>query len=306
MPPAASADARAYLKWFSITSALLLLVALFAAWTALALNYQQSNRLVNLRKLPNGLRAGALSDFFQRHAGRDDVILFLGDSQPFGYRVEEKYTAAAALGSSAKTPVLNAAFQDARPSDQLTALKQIGEARIRPSAIVLNITPSHSLQPEFGRLGRGSSALEFRALSGINLVPILASLEYRRKVEPEDRVVTDIGPITVPDDYFSTFDNPEYWALVEELLAAGARATEALLVYRTPYPPSLIEVAQIEEALGTFDVRLRGLCDRHPEVSCLDVQPLVGDEGFADVVHLNRTGHHALARLVRERLENGP
>jgi hypothetical protein len=324
---------RRYVRAFLIASFgfyLLLRVAL-AGYCSLALRFQDvetKNRLANIRILPKDGVLAAIETYCSRISADRNNVIFLGDSQTYGFNRPPLDTCAAALQQmplvrNAGFSVHNLAIINGRHRDSIQILKALEGSCQKAACILLSTNPTHfikapMLKPdaEFYVPLKISDRSVFSSLifTRENVFD-LTGLSWRntRKLHPVDLfddlinssesfVISEVGKT-----YCANLDPQSALPDLIDLIKFAKKNADRVIFYTQPRyyadylkPPYEYDwnPQPVDEAVLATARVLK--CD-----VVLDLSDAFPRDCFSDLIHLNRRGHTALAKTLLPHIIGG-
>lgn len=324
---------RRYVCAFLIASFglyLLLRVAL-AGYCSLALRFQDvetKNRLANIRILPKDGVLAAIETYCSRISADRNNVIFLGDSQTYGFNRPPQETCAAILQQmpsvrDAGFSVHNLAIINGHHRDSIQILKALERSRRKVACILLNANPTHFIKAPMLK-----PDAEFYVPLEISGHSIFSSLIFTREnvfdlTGASWRNTRKLHPVDLFDDLLM---GPENFAIAEV-----GRGYCADLDPQSALPDlvDLIKLAKKNAGRVIFYTQPRYYADylKPPhdygwnpkpvddavlatarELKCdvvLDLSEAFPREFFSDLIHLNRRGHTALAKTLLPHIISG-
>ncbi len=272
--------------WFSGMSAI--------AYRSFTKAIQVSIRIPRVRSFPDEARILVAQEFLSEKRKSQPTIVVMGDSQPNGMGMNENTIFSGLLNES--HPVINVAFQDARPMDALILLDEMNAAGIVPECIVYNVNPSHVKVTQDSHLAiEGVDDMGRRNL----IVEIFKNpIIWKKGADKTMKSVTNTTNMErrFSEDYLK-IDNPEpYLKILERFIRKARERSPNVIVYMTPHAPISMEVNHFSqtELDSFFQEFVQPLCRRHG-VTCLDPAPEFTNADFIDIVHFSARGHRKMA-----------
>jgi lysophospholipase L1-like esterase len=296
-----------------------------------AQDLQTSNRLFNIHILPkSGLMAG-VEILASKAASQPGNIIFLGDSQTYGYSRPPQATSAYLLQQEprirqAEKQVINMAIVNGRFRDSILVLQALKNARATVDAVILSTNPTHfSRQPPprpdaatcLPRSGPSQSVFASLLLATRFNVFDLTQVSWKniRALRPVDLfeeafvpsdtfAVAQVGP-----DYCADLDPATVMPDLVELIRLARKLARRVILFTQPrhyadyyqppfnytWNPRVVDDAVLATA------RAEGV---HVVLDLADAFPR---DHFSDLIHLNKLGHQAVAqRLLPHLLETPP
>ncbi len=326
-------NANRYVRTFLMTSFglyLILRVAL-AGYCSLALRFQDvetKNRLANLRILPKHGILDAIEIYCSRLSAAKSHVIFLGDSQTYGYSMPPQDTCAAILQRTpavkdADFSVLNAAIIDGRFRDSIQILMALERSGRRSACILLSTNPSHFSQgapkkPDqeyYVPLKPSGYGVFSSLLMTQDHVFDLTGFSWRntRKLHPIDlfdELLKSSEPFVIADveKAYCMDRNPQsVMPDLIKLMQLARKYAHKVIFYTQPRyyadylkPPYNYDwnPEVVDEAV------LAAARDQKCDV-VLDLSESFSRDHFSDLIHLNQRGHEALAQILLPHILSG-
>jgi hypothetical protein len=326
-------NSRCYVRSLLLISLgiyLFLRVAL-AGYCSLILQFQDvetKNRLVNLRILPKHGVLDAIDIYCSRLQANENNVIFLGDSQTYGYSRPPQDTCAAILQQmpavrDASLSVHNLAIIDGRFRDSLQILKAFEHSGRKAACILLSTNPTHFVKaPPLMPDAEFYVPLKFSGYSVFSSLIFarenvfdLTGVSWRnmRKFHPVDLfddllkssetfVLSDVGRA-----YCTDLDPRSVLPDLVDLINLSRKNADRVIFYTQPryyadylkppydygWNPKPVDDAVLAAAR---------------ELNCdvaLDLSDAFPRDHFSDLIHLNQRGHEALAKTLLPHIIGG-
>lgn len=303
-------SSQKYLALFAAVFLAGLLIFIAAFYHFPQKSWQEVNayrRIPNIRVAPPEARLdivkGSLRDFQPRRAVK---ILVIGDSQTFGNEAPPENVFSYLLSQRcSRYDLLNASIVDARFDDQTRLLQQVKPGEF--DLIITNINPAHfskatRVPPHHLPIPAPTSIL-----SVLNMPDKTFYLEVYLGMDiwDEHRSIPKGYKIGVTPDYYSELDfnhkQADFMAMTDEI----HRRAKHSLIFISPNLASRYSQNKIAKEWNM--AAFRDLADNQcrtlsPGSRCVDLSDAIAPSGFFDIVHLNASGHEALADILQREI----
>jgi len=324
---------RRYVRAFLIASFgfyVFLRVAL-AGYCSFALRFQDvetKNRLANLRILPKDGVLAAIETYCSRISADRNNVVFLGDSQTYGYGSPPQDTCAATLQQmpsvqNAGFSVHNLAIINGRHRDSIQILKALERSSQKAACILLSTNPTHFIKAPMLKPDMefyvplkisGYSVFSSLIFTRENVFDLTgASWRNTRKFHPVDLfddliqssesfVMSDVGKA-----YCADLDPQSVLPDLVDLIKLAKKSAGRVIFYTQPryYADYLKPPYDYGWNPQPVDATLLATAR---ELKCdvvLDLSDAFPRDCFSDLIHLNRRGHTALAKTLLPHIIGG-
>lgn len=264
-------------------------------------------RIPNVRMAPQEARLdiikGNLRDF-QPH--RPVKILVIGDSQTFGNEAPPENVFSYLLSQRcSRYDLLNASIVDARFDDQAKLLQQVQPGQF--DLIITNINPAHFSQATRVSPHHLPDRTPVSILSLLNMPDKTFYLKVYLGMDiwDEHHKIPNNYQIGVTPSYYSGLDfnhkQADFIAMTDEI----RRRAKHSLIFISPNLASRYSHNKIakEWNIAAFrEVAYNQCRTLSPGSRCIDLSDAVPPSGFFDIVHLNASGHEALATILQQEI----
>jgi lysophospholipase L1-like esterase len=304
-------------------------LAAYCEFTLRTQDFRTKNRLANLRILPRDGVLTAVNLYVAAMPHGERNIVFLGDSQTYGYGRPPSATCAAILQKEFSIPaggiaVHNLSVINGRFRDSMRIVEALGKHGVPVETIVLSSNPSHfirgsSASPDgeyyIPRLQSQKGVFAALLFTRDNVFELTgASWRNTRKGHPVDLFDELVKPAdafamaAVGKGYCADLDPEPVLCDLTALMQAAQRLANRVVFFTQPRfyadylkPPYDYgwQPRPVDEAVLSLARESR--CD-----VVLDLADSFPRDHFSDLIHLNQRGHEALARILQPHLLNVP
>ncbi|MDD5673377.1 MAG: hypothetical protein PHC61_04385 [Chitinivibrionales bacterium] len=271
-------------------------LAVFAGFIALIRN---SHRAPDIRWVNDAYRANVL-DLFIKHKKKEinGGIILLGDSQLYGFKVNEKFTFPFLMSAALGKNVINFAVPGGSVTDAARILKIIQNNGLRPKIIIYGLDIeflSDKIEKTYCVLPDSFPRKSNLFLLSQNVANILFKqmlFNYTSKNQKE------LGPepenVARKTFCFSGRNDLNLINLLQEMKRAGERA----VIVAVPRNKALFrECLSCKQPYFSALVRYKEMVAQS-EIAMLDITEAMDDDCFFDMTHFTHRGHKKMAELL--------
>jgi hypothetical protein len=257
------------------------------------LNYD-SDRIYNLRAVPEKYRSSLLEYFLDKRY-KEGSVLLLGDSQVYGHEHLTENVFSSLLANKLNKKVINVAFQDSRMLDNIHALEYAIRNNMEFDTIVYNVNLVHAKRPEFGRLDT-KNPVDFRF--GI-LGDSQAFYEFKDKMTPQQTYHDRFYEYPVTPTRYKIIDS-QYSIYIEnlnKLIRLAKSISKDVIIYITPNDGA--DVIRREFNMSNLEIFAKDVNIACKKYGALCLQPnITARENYFDTLHFTLKGHRVMADLL--------
>ncbi len=272
----------------------LLFLSLIWLLIYLPIHNYNSNRIYDLRAVPQRYRASLLEEFLVKQYTPNSILL-IGDSQANGYRYPTDMVFSTLLAKKLHKKVINAAFRGERIQDNIYTLTLAKKHHMHFDTIIYNADPSHPREPSLHYINwKDNLNYKIGILKASNIFAQF-SLKFNPTTAPND----DIHRYKNLDHYLDMNQTAlnRYLKDLKKLISLSKSISKNVIIYYTPHCPSEVKRLKLNTKAATmFRNSVEKICKEN-NVTFLNPQ-IVEEKYYKDIVHLNSKGHIKMANIL--------
>lgn len=286
-------NSKNYTIYLIITVLLIVLVKYILVY--FSINNYESNRIYNLRLIPEEYRSSLLKKFLIERYKKNSIWI-LGDSQPYGFKYPTKFIFSTILENKINRNIINTAFQDASIRDNIFILNYAYSKGLKFDFIIFNANQSHVQYPKHTKLfNEGLMDYKIGILTKNNVFE-----KFTQNFSPTSTYQGDkFNSSSGIDNYFDMkeIDLITYFNNLKKLIIIARKIAKHVIIYDTPHPVSEIKRLSLNtNNLVKFSVMTKKLS---LEYDVIYLKPdIILNDYYKDIVHFNSKGHEMMSNML--------
>ncbi len=267
----------------------------------------RQERVVEVTSFPLLMRGALVDGYIANTVAKETrpVILVMGDSEPYGPYVDEHLTFSHLLAQRLPNyAVFNVSIKGAQLVDIEKVIDSLERYSVHPEFIIFDVNFAHFRNP--GNMQGDDAHVLSSTYVPIGFAVAAATFADVRNIHrfrnQQPRLLPEtFNYLPLPKDSIPREPSPVFEKTFKHVLTRLKHVGKNVVAYTAPFAIGSFKYYGFDEvAFQRLAARYTDIC-QDLGVDCLDLSGTLTIGDFFDIIHLNRSGHAAMAeRLERE------